>query len=203
VPDFAGQYQDSLPEWSKGVDSSSTSASCVGSNPTAVSCGLGKALAGALRGWCSQRKTTPRGFEPLRAEPNGFLVHHLNHSVTVSCQHHIRTRSRLSGCPQANGRWPWDFGLHGPRGWCSLGFSRSTSRPFVWGGRRASCNWAWVHGALQRPAVKKEGRGACRLAAENSFAVSCPWVSVSRPFPHRDETDVSPLGSRPFVRAAL
>ena len=29
-------FQDSLPEWSKGVDSSSTSASCVGSNPTAV-----------------------------------------------------------------------------------------------------------------------------------------------------------------------
>ena len=28
--------KDSLPEWSKGVDSSSTSASCVGSNPTAV-----------------------------------------------------------------------------------------------------------------------------------------------------------------------
>ena len=28
--------QDSLPEWSKGVDSSSTSESCVGSNPTAV-----------------------------------------------------------------------------------------------------------------------------------------------------------------------
>ena len=29
-------------------------------------------------------KTTARGFEPLRAEPNGFLVHHLSHSVTVS-----------------------------------------------------------------------------------------------------------------------
>ena len=28
--------RDSLPEWSKGVDSSSTSASCVGSNPTGV-----------------------------------------------------------------------------------------------------------------------------------------------------------------------
>ena len=28
--------QDTLPEWSKGVDSSSTSASCVGSNPTGV-----------------------------------------------------------------------------------------------------------------------------------------------------------------------
>ena len=29
-------------------------------------------------------RTTARGFEPLRAEPNGFLVHHLNHSVTLS-----------------------------------------------------------------------------------------------------------------------
>ena len=31
-------------------------------------------------------KATARGFEPLRAEPNGFLVHHINHSVTVSSQ---------------------------------------------------------------------------------------------------------------------
>ena len=30
------QLKDTLPEWSKGVDSSSTSASCVGSNPTGV-----------------------------------------------------------------------------------------------------------------------------------------------------------------------
>ena len=29
--------------------------------------------------------TTLRGYEHLRAEPNGFLVHHLSHSVTVSC----------------------------------------------------------------------------------------------------------------------
>ena len=28
--------------------------------------------------------STARGFEPLRAEPNGFLVHHLSHSVTLS-----------------------------------------------------------------------------------------------------------------------
>ena len=33
----------------------------------------------------SSVKTTARGFEPLRAEPNGFRVHHLNHSVTLSC----------------------------------------------------------------------------------------------------------------------
>ena len=32
----------------------------------------------------SESKATPRGFEPLRAEPNGFLVHRLNHSATVS-----------------------------------------------------------------------------------------------------------------------
>ena len=31
-------------------------------------------------------KSTPRGFEPLRAEPTGFQVQHLNHSVTVSVQ---------------------------------------------------------------------------------------------------------------------
>ena len=29
---------DTLPEWSKGVDLSSTSASCVGSNPIGVNC---------------------------------------------------------------------------------------------------------------------------------------------------------------------
>ena len=29
---------------------------------------------------------TAKGFEPLRAEPNGFLVHHLNHSVTLSTE---------------------------------------------------------------------------------------------------------------------
>ena len=31
-----------------------------------------------------QESTTPRGFEPLRAEPNGFRVHLLNRSDTVS-----------------------------------------------------------------------------------------------------------------------
>ena len=34
----AQRHIDTLPEWSKGVDSSSTSASCVGSNPTGVNC---------------------------------------------------------------------------------------------------------------------------------------------------------------------
>ena len=29
-------------------------------------------------------QATPKGFEPLRAEPNGFLVHLLSHSDTVS-----------------------------------------------------------------------------------------------------------------------
>ena len=34
---------------------------------------------------CDNVNATARGFEPLRAEPNGFRVHHLNHSVTLSC----------------------------------------------------------------------------------------------------------------------
>ena len=29
-------------------------------------------------------EATARGFEPLRAEPNEFLVHHLSHSVALS-----------------------------------------------------------------------------------------------------------------------
>ena len=32
----------------------------------------------------SNSKATPKGFEPLRAEPNGFLVHLLSHSDKVS-----------------------------------------------------------------------------------------------------------------------
>ena len=53
---------DTLPEWSKGVDSSSTSASCVGSNPTGVifmKCFLhvpsmrkANFLAGVCCAWC-------------------------------------------------------------------------------------------------------------------------------------------------------
>ncbi len=41
----SGMGRDTLPEWSKGVDSSSTSASCVGSNPTGVILG---GLSGSL-----------------------------------------------------------------------------------------------------------------------------------------------------------
>ena len=44
---------------------------------------VGIYLASLLHIVCSP---TPRGFEPLRAEPNGFLVHLLNHSDTVSMQ---------------------------------------------------------------------------------------------------------------------
>ena len=59
---------------------------------------------------CEAGKTTARGFEPLRAEPNGFLVHHLNHSVTLSllsqewggtasvaCDSHMRLIFRPAG----------------------------------------------------------------------------------------------------------
>ena len=43
---------------------------------------------------------TARGFEPLRAEPNGFLVHHLNHSVTLSLEMKSN-RSYCGGCCNA------------------------------------------------------------------------------------------------------
>ena len=52
----------------------------VGSNPTAVTFAE-TVLVGTMN---DEKMTTARGFEPLRAEPNGFLVHHLNHLVTLS-----------------------------------------------------------------------------------------------------------------------
>ena len=48
-------------------------------------------------------RPTARGFEPLRAEPNGFLVHHLNHSVTLSLR---RLRSTTGAFNAAANRDP-------------------------------------------------------------------------------------------------
>ena len=42
-------------------------------------------------------ETTPRGFEPLRAEPNGFQVHLLNRSDTVSCRCSAAERASVTG----------------------------------------------------------------------------------------------------------
>ena len=92
--------QDSLPEWSKGVDSSSTSASCVGSNPIAARCLFRSSRFAAIRSGIDRRHWWPSDTEGIRtpaAEPNGFLAHHLNHSVTVSCH---EDKSSLRGRQQ-------------------------------------------------------------------------------------------------------
>ena len=44
----------------------------------------GGARLGQSTSCCHTYRSTARGFEPLRAEPNGFRVHHLSHSVTLS-----------------------------------------------------------------------------------------------------------------------
>lgn len=68
----------------------------VGSNPTAVI----RSMHGICHGFEDERffllwnkftvacvdTPTSAGFEPARAEPNGFLVHRLNHSATMSCK---------------------------------------------------------------------------------------------------------------------
>ena len=53
---------------------------------------------GNMRKWTTRVRTatTARGFEPLRAEPNGFLVHHLSHSVTLSRP--LLTQHVTEGC---------------------------------------------------------------------------------------------------------
>ena len=40
--------------------------------------------------------TTPKGFEPSRAEHNGLAVHRLNHSATVSRWHKWRLRDKIT-----------------------------------------------------------------------------------------------------------
>ena len=47
--------------------------------------------------------STPKGFEPLRAEPNGFLVHLLSHSDTVFCRRSALAPNALPEhfCPSA------------------------------------------------------------------------------------------------------
>ena len=46
-------------------------------------------------------ESTARGFEPLRAEPNGFLVHHLSHSVTLSLRAELATHAHAASPPLA------------------------------------------------------------------------------------------------------
>ena len=49
---------------------------------------------------------TARGFEPLRAEPNGFLVHHLSHSVTLSHSCELRCAAAHDCCRHSGGLGP-------------------------------------------------------------------------------------------------
>ena len=46
------------------------------------------------------QETTARGFEPLRAEPNGFRVHLLNRSDTLSCPKDVQRRGVLESLEQ-------------------------------------------------------------------------------------------------------
>ena len=65
-------------------------------------------------------EATPRGFEPLRAEPNGFRVHPLSRSDTVSCLPSSPWGQILCPCAHRT--------LHGPRGpmtWNTRGGTRT------------------------------------------------------------------------------
>ena len=73
---------DSLAEWSKVLASG---ASPKGRGFEPHSCHFIFIQVAADGHECAGGKgTTARGFEPLRAEPNGFRAHHLDHSVTLS-----------------------------------------------------------------------------------------------------------------------
>ena len=87
------------------MDSSSTSASCVGSNPTGVivlSVVLRCLGSGSCRWHLRLGTATPVGFEPTRGDPIGLAGRRLNHSAKVS----LHTFGRLLlVCVCFCGRW--------------------------------------------------------------------------------------------------
>ena len=72
---FRQVLEDTLAEWLRRGPAKPMGSPRVGSNPTGVEFA-------DLR--CGAITATPRGFEPLRAEPNRFRVHVLTRSDTMS-----------------------------------------------------------------------------------------------------------------------
>ena len=73
--------------------------------------------------------------------------------------------------------------------------SLADCRPGTWPNTTAGAAWRQKT-PLPFRALGFRSQGGERTCGRGCFA-------SQRAFPHRDETDVSPLGSRPFVRAAL
>ena len=71
--------------------------------------------------WSLDEKATTKGFEPSRAEPNGFRVHLLNHSDTLSCRR-VEQNSYVFPCCQCCAWYAyrdgvWDVMISSCRGW--------------------------------------------------------------------------------------
>ena len=93
------RHHDSLPEWSQGVDSSSTSASCVGPNPTAVKLWSATFPISEIHfQWCCLP----------RAQPSTPRRHFFSNPCFAGCtstssQVHTHTHMRLSSTTRAAG----------------------------------------------------------------------------------------------------
>ena len=70
-----------------------------------INCEGVRASAGGLVNYSS----TARGFEPLRAEPNGFRVHHLSHSVTLSVNKCMDKSNTLYSTPNSFSLTCWQL----------------------------------------------------------------------------------------------
>ena len=87
--------KDTLPEWSKGVDSSSTSASCVGSNPTGVN---------FVRAW--QAAVLVGLLRPVLASAGPFPAHCMYPSTVVGrCCGAAELVFILSLCAESQGHF--------------------------------------------------------------------------------------------------
>ena len=115
---------------------------------------------------------TARGFEPLRAEPNGFLVHHLSHSVTLS--------------------WTWmddlPAGLSATANVATQGSMGGASRQSLWplsscrtpptqghqqGAAAADDTWPLVTACTHRAGAQQDGQRHRSGTAEAALCLAC------------------------------
>ena len=182
------------------MDSSSTSASCVGSNPTGVivlSVALRCLGFGSCRWPLRWGTATPVGFEPTRGDPIGLAGRRLNHSAKVSLARSTRNHGTHTHAPPHTTRAPpgqttqTQNRTHRPRNqhaYCKYARRCHTPMGFA--------NDKWPRGPMDKASA--HGAGDCRFEScrghlHNTPAAKPPATSTNKTTPRGFE----PLRAEP------
>ena len=145
-----------------------------------------------------QNTSTARGFEPLRAEPNGFLVHHLSHSVTLSHSCEVRCAAAHDCCRHSCGLGPDIRARPGGGGRgnhsCSLHHPESSSNA-------AQHMATWPHGQSTSTArgfepLRAEPNGFLVHHLNHAVTLSTPNQSNLRTTQHRQQNEAPQPGCK-------